>query len=1025
MPSKLSLVLALFSVALLHHCGDDASSSKSYSYVCENGTPSTEKSDEPDVQKCAACNTSYTLKDDACVKDSAGSGGDSGSGTSGSGGSGTNGSGGSGTSGSGGSGTSGSGGNGTNGSGGSGTSGSGGSGTSGSGGSGTNGSGGSGTNGSGGSGTNGSGGSGTNGSGGTGGDSGLNFMTVTRDEDAAPGDLNVLRRPSANWTIVADALNNINAIRLTDANDTLTVAKTVADDLEDRHDDLAALDSAAIGTNAKVLFILREHDDQTIRLAGFVKVTTANRGERTIRVSIDGGVRASLTFSVYSQNANIDDDDNEVFLFVEQDSDGSDDVIYLYDGSVAIPGGVAGRIDVVKGVLSATTPLAVQATHLTNIEGIDIRGQTGTLSVTKEAIDALSESADTTGLDFDELTFQDGNTHIGASAKVLFVLRDSRTTQKMEIAGLVPDADQKVTADINGETITYNVYSEDDDITGTTGNSTFLLVQEVDGSGSDGVIYLYDGSVAIPGGVASRIDIVKGVLSATTPLAVQATHLTNIEGIDIRGQTGTLSVTKEAIDALSESAGTTGLDFDELTFQDGNTHIGASAKVLFVLRDSRTTQKIEIAGLVPDADQKVTTDINGETITYNVYSEDDDIANGNSAFLLVQEVDGMSGGVTTVPILLHTSLGPYSGGSSAVPTDSVVSSATATTTQSLSGASGTPDIIILEGDITLTITLLDFSHSEIPTAHPDVQALYTDAIATAKAGGTTHDGVDSTDRAMVILRDLATEKLDAIGFTDTGHDLRFRVCESGTTCNNTIGNFNVFKNSAGTHFLIVQRVSATNPDAGLRLIPNFPSADVVDNTVNPYAGIAFTSGQPGGTAPDNDKIDVVNVTAASVTVNADHINTRDALDLRRGSVVMELTLAITELEDSTWGGARANILRTTLRTALALKNLSQPVTTIVGDNSNVVLVLRDTLAQTVVSGSSGHPYDTGVNVDFQLGGSGTITFSVYAEYGRYYGQWLTQASSSCRMSMPPSHISTPSIWVLMGVRVYSAGVTVI
>ena len=116
MASKLSLAIALFSIIGLHHC-DLLENNESYDYLCDNGTPPLEKSDEPDVKKCADCNPSYTLEGGACMKDSTANGGTAGGsgGTAGSGGSGgTAGSGGSGgTAGSGGSGgTAGSGGSG-------------------------------------------------------------------------------------------------------------------------------------------------------------------------------------------------------------------------------------------------------------------------------------------------------------------------------------------------------------------------------------------------------------------------------------------------------------------------------------------------------------------------------------------------------------------------------------------------------------------------------------------------------------------------------------------------------------------------------------------------------------------------------------------------------------------------------------------------------------------------------------------------------------------------------------------------
>ena len=98
MTSKLSLAIALFSIIGLHHC-DLLENNKSYDYLCDNGTPPLEKSDEPDVKKCADCNPSYTLEGGACMKDSTANGGTAGGsgGTAGSGGSGgTAGSGGSG-----------------------------------------------------------------------------------------------------------------------------------------------------------------------------------------------------------------------------------------------------------------------------------------------------------------------------------------------------------------------------------------------------------------------------------------------------------------------------------------------------------------------------------------------------------------------------------------------------------------------------------------------------------------------------------------------------------------------------------------------------------------------------------------------------------------------------------------------------------------------------------------------------------------------------------------------------------------
>ena len=110
MTSKLSLAIALFSIIGLHHC-DLLENNKSYDYLCDNGTPPLEKSDEPDVKKCADCNPSYTLEGGACMKDSTANGGGT-AGTGGSGGTaGTGGSGG--TAGTGGSGgTAGSGGSG-------------------------------------------------------------------------------------------------------------------------------------------------------------------------------------------------------------------------------------------------------------------------------------------------------------------------------------------------------------------------------------------------------------------------------------------------------------------------------------------------------------------------------------------------------------------------------------------------------------------------------------------------------------------------------------------------------------------------------------------------------------------------------------------------------------------------------------------------------------------------------------------------------------------------------------------------
>ena len=70
--------LTLCLIVTLSACGGD-SSSKEYDYICSNGTPAEGQTSTQDTQKCASCETGYTLSSgESCVADSGGTAGSGG-----------------------------------------------------------------------------------------------------------------------------------------------------------------------------------------------------------------------------------------------------------------------------------------------------------------------------------------------------------------------------------------------------------------------------------------------------------------------------------------------------------------------------------------------------------------------------------------------------------------------------------------------------------------------------------------------------------------------------------------------------------------------------------------------------------------------------------------------------------------------------------------------------------------------------------------------------------------------------------
>ena len=135
-----------------------------------------------------------------------------------------------------------------------------------------------------------------------------------------------------------------------------------------------------------------------------------------------------------------------------------------------------------------------------------------------------------------------------------------------------------------------------------------------------------------------------------------------------------------------------------------------------------------------------------------------------------------------------------------------------------SGDSNKVEIFDINGSYTLTVPQHNMNDGDY-SAHSSVAALYPDAVAT---GG---DGIDSTDRAIIILRDNADERVYAAGFVDTGDNVSFKLHDSGTSTTTGILTFSVYANSTttATNFLIIQDVSGLDPNAGVKAIHDLPS----------------------------------------------------------------------------------------------------------------------------------------------------------------------------------------------------------
>ena len=732
------------------------------------------------------------------------------------------------------------------------------------------------------------------------------------DQDAYPGTNPTLAGRdkvsiSGNTRIVGSSIANVNAIEF--ASSITTVTTLAIDDAE-----ISALTPASpnpwptlhanIDATDDILFVLRGNNtNHKIQVTGLMKATPTLLGRVDDETSL-------TTFNIYSTDGGIvTGTANEEFLFVEVVS--SDDGVSspatltitnhitgsnAYDGSANVSGGSA-MVDMVD-ISSSSSEVVFNGDHFDegtqDVEIINLATAPSggvTLVVTATEIDKMATNA-ISGLHTDIDTTSD---------RVLIVLRDA-SNQGLSIPGL-EDTGETVYRAINGVVRALRVYSENEAIA-DNGNDAFLLVEELDGEtgtsttqpltvtdvtmGED--LVAYTGSTVT--GTAGQIDTVVPGMSAT--LDVDGTHFTNVEGLNLGGHGGiTVTIAKADVDALDEAAGTAGLNFNVLVFDDGMSYISATAKVMLILRDNVKNQQVHIETGLVNINKKISVLIGGEEVTFSVYSEDTVNLTSNTTFLLVQDVDASDAGVfilTTLPFT-HTRT-TYTGmttGATNMTTDMVsVSSGGTPMATDLTNTNG----IDMTGAGTLTL------YEQRLTSATAVPTALQTALNKAIPGGV----VGSTDKVLIVQRDMADEKVRLVDLRDTGdaNDIRAKI-KIGMADATAVKSFSVYTQnrditaSANAVFVLVEDVANTP----VSVVPTINAITFRANDTGATAGALdglniATDTTPAIGALDN--INAIDITAANTTVTLNE-TTLDDIDPASAGVWPDFHESIDEDSD--------------------------------------------------------------------------------------------------------------------------------
>ena len=626
---------------------------------------------------------------------------------------------------------------------------------------------------------------------------------------------------------------------------------------------------------------------------------------------------------------------------------------------MSVSGGTQNAIDIVNIAPTSRTVSVMGADFSANVDGIQLSNANAStavvLTLTAKQVLALGHNANTNLANLDAViaTTMD---------KALLVLRNE-ANKTVEFAGF-RDTDRDIVRTINGNEVSLSLYEND---AGGTPGTAYALVQDVSGA-MDTIIptltvgivtgdtYSGEADAAVSGNAAS-LDLVN-VDSGAGPnddVTLEGADLTNVDGIHLGNDADDdviLSISVEEVVALSHTA--------HADLADLHTEIDASAdKALLILRDNVRQEVHLLDGFVRlETGTPVTRHIDGDKVVLDVYTNEsytDDTSMtvpAGRAYVLVQRIGGTSASIIDAILPSPTNVGSYGLGSFVAATTSVNPATDVLESwfvtdgdYILSGIDSGVEILKLSGSVSLTIDARSIVALGSP-ANAKVSALHSD--------------ISNTDKALILLQNSAGSRVSLIGFRNTNSIVRVLI-------GSEVVSLNIYENAAytddggmtvdaGTAYVLVQ----TNAME----VETIADLTVVADSTNAYAG--GTSFAPtGGTTPSADAIDLVKITNAAVTVSnpsATNLNNVNGFDYRGNqSRVMELTFPIAQLEHSDWD------------TPSALRDLRPEFA-----GRNVVLILRDTLAQELKVQGATDPRDTGQDVKARLGNA-LITLSIYAE----------------------------------------------